>query len=308
MQAAPDEIVLTTGAQHAILLALSVLARPGDVILTEEFTYPGIKAIARFLNLRLIGVPLDAKGMRADAFEEACIKHRPKALYCMPNVQNPTAIVMPESRRQQIVAVAEKRGVPIVEDDTYGFLAPDAPAPLAARARESSYYITTLSKSVAPAVRIGYLSAPRAALESISNAIMTTTWMASPLTAEIATTWIESGCADSVAYWRRREAKARYTLARRILGAAFAPSIGHETYHFWIRLPEPWRADEFVAQAAARGVIVTPSEAFAIGRGAAPHAVRVCLGATRRRDTLERGISILAELLKGSPRLTAASL
>jgi DNA-binding transcriptional MocR family regulator len=146
-----DEVVVTNGAQHAIFLALSTLARPGDVILTEGLTYPGVKTIASMLHLRLEGVAIDATGLRPEAFQDACEKHRPKALYCMPTVQNPTASVMNEQRRRRIADIARMNHVAVIEDDTYGFLAPDAPRPITARAESLGFYITTMSRAWRPA-------------------------------------------------------------------------------------------------------------------------------------------------------------
>jgi DNA-binding transcriptional MocR family regulator len=92
--------------------------------------------------------------------EEACAKFRPKALYCMPTVQNPTGSIMSEQRRHQIAEIARRNNVATIEDDTYGFLAPDAPAPITVQVPRLGYYITTLLKSVAPGVRIGYMVCP----------------------------------------------------------------------------------------------------------------------------------------------------
>ena len=308
LRVSSDEVVVTNGAQHAILLALSTLARPGDVILAEALTYPGVKAVAGILHLRLEGLAIDGKGLRPEGFQEACEKYRPKALYCMPTVQNPTGSIMSEQRRHGIAEIARRNRVAIVEDDTYGFLAPDAPAPITVRAERLGYYITTLSKSVAPGVRIGYMRVPRASLPAVSNAMMATTWVVSPLTAEIATAWIEGGAADAAVQWRRREAQARCDLAAKVLGRKIAREIAHPAFHFWMRLPEPWRADEFVRQAKMRGVVLSPPELFAVGRAGAPHAIRVCLGATRDRDTLRRGLSVLADLLGAAPPLQSAAL
>ena len=306
MDAPADEVVLTAGAQHGILLALSVLTKPGDVVLAEELTYPGIKSAARLLHLQLEGVALDGNGMRAQAFEDACAKYRPKAICCMPTMQNPTASIVPESRRNQIASIARKAKVAIIEDDTYGFLAPDAPASLTSRVPELGYFITTLSKSVAPGVRIGYLRVPRASIDAITSSVMATIWMVSPITAEIASNWIETGSADATMQWRRREAKARAAIARRILGKRALPE--RDTYHFWMLLPETWRADELIAQARTRGLILAPPEMFTVGKRTASSALRICLGAPRRRESLEQALSILRKLLDGPPPLTNSSL
>lgn len=306
LKVSPDEVVVTTGAQHAILLALSTLARPGDVILAEGLTYPGVKAVASMLHLRLEGLAIDGRGLRPEAFQEACEKHRPKALYCMPTVQNPTGSIMIEQRRRQIAEIARRNRVAIVEDDTYGFLAPDAPPPITLHAGTLGYYITTLSKSVAPGVRIGFMRVPRASLRDVSNALMATNWMASPLTAEIAAAWIEEGAADAAVQWRRREARVRYDLAAKVLGRKIAREIDHPAFHFWMSLPKQWRADEFVRQAKTCGVVLSPPDLFAVGRASVPHAIRVCLGSTRDRETLRRGLSAMADLLVAGPLPSAA--
>ena len=308
LRASPDEVVVTNGAQHAIFVALSTLARPGDVVLTEALTYPALKAIANTLHLQLEGVGIDNQGLRPEALVEACEKHRPKALYCMPTVQNPTASVMNDQRRRRIADIAQTNRLAVIEDDTYGFFAPDAPPPITARLERLGFYITTLSKSVAPGVRIGYLRAPRSSIPGVSNAVMATNWTVSPITAEIAAAWIEDGAADAAVKWRRREARARCDMVAKILGRNVARAIISSALHFWMPLPAPWRADEFVREARMRGVILSPPELFVVGRASAPHAIRICLGATRDRETLGRGLAVIAGLLNAEQPQPAATL
>jgi DNA-binding transcriptional MocR family regulator len=226
----------------------------------------------------------------------------------MPTVQNPTASVMSDQRRRQIADIARMNRLAVIEDDTYGFFAPDAPPPITAHLEHLGFYVTTLSKTVAPGVRIGYLRAPRSSIPRLANAMMATTWMVSPITAEIAAAWIEHGAADSAVQWRRREARARCDLAAKILGRKIAREISVWANHFWMPLPAPWRADELVREARMRGVILSPPELFVVGRASAPHAIRICLGATRDRETLKRGLSLIASLLNAERSQPAATL
>jgi DNA-binding transcriptional MocR family regulator len=123
-----------------------------------------------------------------------------------------------------------------------------------------------------------------------------TTWAVAPLTSAVASAWIRDGTADALVAARRAEARLRQQLAReRLDGADF--DAHPEAYYLWLRLPEPWRSDSFVAEARARGVALTPAEAFAVGRSPVPHAVRLCTGAARTREALDRGLSIVADLL-----------
>lgn len=300
LEARPEQILVCSGAQHAMAVLFSTLAKPGDTVLTESLTYPGMKTLASLLHLRLQGLEMDDHGIRPEALEAACRDGRARMLYCVPTIQNPTATVMPEPRRREIATIAERHGLLVVEDDTYGLLPADRPPPLSCFAPETSFYIASLAKSLAPGLRIGYLLAPGRLLERVVPGIRSTTWMAAPLMAEIATIWIDDGTADRLLKRKRLEAAERQKLAARVLGRP-AGGSHPESYHLWLRLPEPWRGDGFVARARQRGVAVTPAEAFVVG-GGAPDGVRVCLGAVRARSHLEKGLRILAEILEGSAR------
>jgi DNA-binding transcriptional MocR family regulator len=291
-------VLVCSGSQHAVAIVLSTLLRPGDVLATEELTYPGLKSIASLLHLRLLGLPLDDAGLRADAFEAACRTGSVRALCCVPTLQNPTASLMPEERRAEIARIARAHGVAIVEDDVHALLPAERPLPIAAHAPELSYYITSTSKTLAPGLRVGYLLAPEDKLDRLTNAVRATVWSSAPLMAEIASLWIRDRRADQILEARRQEAAARQQLARALLaGADFR---AHPfAYHLWLRLPEPWRGEAFAAEARRRGVSVTPAEAFVVGRASAPHAVRLGLGAPRSQGELREGLRILAEMLAG---------
>jgi DNA-binding transcriptional MocR family regulator len=304
LEADPDRVVITSGAQHGAAVVLAAIARPGDLILTEEVTYAGIKALASLLHLQLRGLPLDRHGLLPEAFEAACRSASPRALFCMTNLQNPTGHTMPLARRREIAAIAIAHDVALVEDDVNGFLPADPLPPLAELAPGQTYYVTGTSKSLAPGLRIGYVVAPARSVERIAATVRASTWLTSPILAELVTGWIESGEADEMVAWKRSETAARHELAMEILAPWLRP--GPVSFHRWLPLPAPWRTETFVAQARARGVMVTPSEEFMVGRDSAPHAVRVCFGATLSRDRLEEGLRRLAVLLAQGPEPTLA--
>ncbi|MEO8089475.1 MAG: PLP-dependent aminotransferase family protein [Gemmatimonadales bacterium] len=299
LETEPDRVLITSGAQHAAAVVLSTIARPGDLVLTEEVTYAGIKALASLLHLQLRGLQLDKYGLIPEAFEAACRSGTPRALFCMTNLQNPTGHTMPLSRRREIVAIAVAHDVALIEDDVNGFLPADPLPPLAQLAPSQTYYVTGTSKSLAPGLRIGYVVAPGHKVERIAATIRASTWLTSPILAELVTGWIESGEADEMVAWKRSETAARHEMALEILAPWLTP--GPVSFHRWLPLPAPWRTETFVAQARARGVMVTPSEEFMVGRESAPHAVRVCFGATLSRDRLEEGLRRLAVLLAQGP-------
>lgn len=295
----PGRVVITSGTQHGAAAVLMSIARPGDLVLTEEVTYSGITALANLFQLRLSGLPMDEHGLDPEAFEAACRSEHPRALFCMATLQNPTGRTMPLSRRRELAAIAEAHDVAVLEDDVNGFLPADPLPPIAAIAPAHTYYITGTSKSLAPGFRIGYVIPPAHRLERVTASIQATTWFTAPLLAELVTDWIESGDADAMIRWKRSEIAARHAMARDILGR-WLPA-GPVCFHLWLPLPEPWRTETFVAQARLRGVLVNSSEEFVVGREGAPHAVRVCLGATLGRARLADGLRRLAGLLGEVP-------
>ena len=299
----PGRIIITSGAQHGATVVLASLTKPGDVVLTEELTYTGVKAIASLLNLQLQPLPLDDHGISPKAFASACRSGPVRALYCMPTLQNPTGRTMPLERRREIAEIATRHEVAIVEDDVYGFLPVKPLPPITALAPANAYYITSASKSLAPGLRVGYVVAPLPKVERVAGIIRATTWLTAPLLAELATHWIEGGEADEIVRWKREETVERYALARRVL-EPWMTERAAAGFNFWLQLPDPWRTEEFVAQARNRGVVVSPSEEFVVGRKSAPYAVRVCLGAGIGRERLEDGLRRLAELLHEGPGTT----
>ena len=195
------------------------------------------------------------------------------------------------------MAVARAHGLAVVEDDVHGLLPEERPRPIAALAPERSYYLTSTSKTLAPGLRIAYVAAPPAMVPRLAASLRATTWAVAPLTAAVASAWIRDGTADALLAARRQEARERQAIAgERLAGADLQTQP--EAYYLWLRLPEPWRGDAFAAEARARGVLVTPAEAFAVGREAAPHAVRLCLGAARTQEALGRGLDVVAGLLR----------
>jgi DNA-binding transcriptional MocR family regulator len=295
--AAAENVLVCTGSQHGLTVLLATLLGPDDLLLTESLTYAGLMAVAGLLHLHLEGLPIDTDGLRPDALEDACRRGKAKAVYLVPTLHNPTTAVMPEARRREIAAIASSHGLVIVEDDVHGLLPEPRPRPLAALVPERTYYLTSTSKTLAPGLRTAYVLAPHGMVPRIEASLRATTWAVAPLTAAVASAWIRDGTADSILEARRAEARARQALARERLAGADLESQP-EAYYLWLRLPEPWRGEAFAAEARARGVLVTPSEAFAVGRGAAPHAVRLCLGAARSREALGRGLDRVGELLR----------
>ncbi len=294
----PDRVVVTNGAQHAMVVILGALLRPGDTVVTAELSYPGFKSVAQMLGLKLRGVAMDGQGIRADALDELCGQASPQALYCVPSIQNPTGATMSEQRRRDIAEVARKHGLIVIEDQIHVSMGPERIPPIAAFAPERTLHITTLSKWATFGLRIGFIAAPERAVERIRSGVRSTLWMPAPLMTEVAVRWITDGTAERLAKKKLDELDARHELVREILGH-HRVDMHRGSLHVWVHLPEPLRSDEFVAQARQRGVLVAGAEAFAVGRDV-PHAVRVSLAQVPHREEVRRALEILADILDGA--------
>jgi DNA-binding transcriptional MocR family regulator len=299
LEAPPERVIVTAGGQHAMTALLSALLRPGDTILAGELTYPGMKALAQMLGLRIRGVALDEEGIRPDALEEACHDGVPAALYAVPTLQNPTCATMSEERRRQIAHIAQRHDLLVLEDHVHAHMVDDEPPPLTVFAPERTIHLSTISKSVTFGLRTGFVVAPDELVERVRAGVRSTIWMPPPLMTEVTTRWLSDGTADRVAAMKRAELKARMDIAREVLGDRYDMRSSDASIHFWLQLPEPWRSDECVAQARQRGVLVAGAEAFAVGRRDVPHAVRVCVGSIPQREDVKRGLEILSEVLEG---------
>src|SRR3546814_2600007 len=158
---------LVTGVQTCALpislgsATLAVLAEPGEPVLAEALTYPGVLDAARLLRRPLKPVAMDEEGVIPGALDEAAAATGARTVVLVPTIQNPTATVMGAERRRAITEVARRRNLMIVEDDVYGFLLESRPPPIATFAPERTVYLTSASKCLAPGLRAGWIAAPR---------------------------------------------------------------------------------------------------------------------------------------------------
>ncbi|CAK16573.1 PLP-dependent aminotransferase family protein [Pseudomonas entomophila] len=298
-----QQVVITSGAQHGLMVAISALTEAGDLVLCESLCYPGIISVAHGLGRRLRGVPMDEEGIIPEALREICQREKPAMLVCVATCQNPTTAIMSNARRAQIAALAEEFDFLLLDDDIYGFLATDADTrPLSTFAPDRSIYLTSLSKSVLPALRIGYLYSPPKLLSRLTSMVRSTVWMPSPLTAQLASHVIGEGLDSQLIRMHRAEAAARQAIASEVFGAGALRSQPHG-YHVWLNLPEQWRSDEFALLARANGVIVMSGSQFQVERSGDPRGVRVVLMSPTSQEELRFALTQLASLLEsGDPK------
>lgn len=299
LDADANRVIVCNGAQNGLLASLAAVTRPRDTVLAEKLNYAGVRCLADILRLDLRGIEIDEEGMIPDELEAACRKDKVTAILVTPTNQNPTNAVMSLERRKAVVEIARKAGALLIEDDIFGHLSGDGAPTLAALAPDRCIYVCGLSKSIAAGLRVGYIVSPAALVNRIVDSLDTIHWSSPVLMGEIATLLIEDGEADEFLAWHRREARARYSMVRNLLGLENRAAL--PSYHMWVPLPDPWRPADFVAELKSRGVLVSPADKFAVDRSAVPHAIRISFGLLRDNEKLQRGVEIIADCFGGRP-------
>lgn len=287
LELSPQQVLLCAGAQQGVFAALLGLCEPGEPILVEALTSPGIKAAGRQLRLPLHGVAMDEYGIVPDDLDRLARATSARVAVLTPCLQNPTAVSMDARRREEIAAVARRHGLLIIEDDIYGALGNEPP--LASVLSDRTLLISSLSKTVAPGLRLGFIAGPQKWLALIDPERQATSWALSTLCLRIGSQWLEDGTAARRLAWQREQVTRRWRLAQKLLGAAGADA----SPHLW--LPVPGGRD-LAALCRAAGVEAAMADVFAVGHDAAC-ALRLSLTAAPSLAVLKARLEAIASQL-----------
>lgn len=301
----PESVLFAGNGRQAAAAAVSALVPPGGRLGVEALTYPGIKALARRLGVTLVPLPIGADLAGPDPAALAAVHAAAPlhAVYLQPRAHNPLGTSWSPDRREQLAEVLTAYSIPVIEDAVWSFMAGGAPsaAPFAAALppEHVAVLVDSLSKRLAPGLTVGYLIAPQAVRTVIADALRLAASLPSGFALEAAVRWIGDGTLESVCAAKRADAAARTRLARELLPPRRrAPLPEQGSYFVWWELPEPLRAEPFVAAALEHGIAVTPGSAFAADPRSTPRAVRLAL-ASPPLETLERALGTLARLAQG---------
>ncbi len=293
-----DRVLLAPGTQPALYALLAVHTQPGDTLLTECLTYPGIKAAAAAAGVTVVGLAMDAEGVIPSALDRAARAHAAKLVYLMPTIHNPTTITMPEERRRRVADVIRKRGLMLIEDDPYSFLAPGFVCRVRHWSRTRSYLAGSLAKCIAPGFR-----ASIARLHPTSKAAEQRGEAAARHAANVGA--FDGKRADTVDA-RRNGDRHRRCRARRSncatnpraenpgRGVLRSPPAG--AARVGAQLPDGLPAARFAAELHGRGLAVVTADAFSID-AEPPGAIRLALGAAQSRAQLVKALEILSGAL-----------
>jgi DNA-binding transcriptional MocR family regulator len=300
----PSRIVITNGAQSAMDLAFSTLCKAGDVILTEELTFSVMKAIAQYRGYCLAPVAMDEEGILPDALAAAAKATGARVLYTMPTLQNPTARTLSLARRMELIKVARRLDMVFVEDDVYAAYVErrDAPPPLVNLAPEITYYVSGLSKSLAPGLRTGFVVAPTAVgAARVAVGLRISAHSAQSMGLLIAQQAIEDGSAEQILRENRKLLRTRASAIRTALNLR-PERLASMSPHVWLPATEG-EATRLEAQLLSENVRITRTSdpVLDASRGS---GLRFCVGAPRREADFERAVATIQRVLNQPPDLS----
>jgi DNA-binding transcriptional MocR family regulator len=302
-----DDILVTSGSQQALTLIAAVLLEPGDAVLVEEPSYLAALQCFQMAGARVVPVPCDDDGLDPDALPALVRRERPKLLYTVPTFHNPTGRTLPLERRAALARAAGRLGLWIVEDDPYGELRyrgePVTPVAALPGAEDRTIALSTLSKVLAPGLRIGWLRTPAALRRGLVVAKQAADLHTSTIDQAAAAHWLAHGDLDThiaglrAAYGPRRDALVDGLPRALPAGSRWTRPDGG--MFVWVRLPDGWDADALLPAALERQVAFVPGRPFFPGPGD-PATLRLSF-TTHTTDEIAEGLERLRAAVQRFP-------
>lgn len=294
-----EQVLLSSGAQSGLAAVLSAVAKAGDGILLEQLTYTRFATLARGLGMRLESVSMDDRGLRPEALDAACRQGRGRVLLLTPTLHNPTGITMDEVRRNEIVEVARAHDVFVIEDDVYGVLHLEGLPKLQTLMPERTAYITSLSKFLAPGLRIGIIAVPPRLIHAVTGKQADFSIATPALTGLGLIEAQREGLLENAAEQQRTAIAQRQIRARRHFNETLIAS-SPQTLHLWLELPDARRVDEVIMPLAERGIKVANGRFFAVDSRSEVPFMRISLGPLDDNH-MDRDLSAIAEAISKAP-------
>lgn len=301
-----DEILITSGSLQGLDLVNGILTSRGDTVLIEQECYQGSITRLTRRGVNIVGIPLDDDGMRVDAVASALANLkakgiRPKYIYTIPTVQNPTGTIMSEQRRAELLKLSEEYGVPIFEDDCYADLIWDGKRPPALYAMSQTagvIHIGSFSKSVAPALRVGYIVAPWAVLSRILS-IKTDAGsgaLEQMVLAEFCTAHFNDHVPKLTRGLRLKLEAMMEALAEQF-GTAAEFDDPKGGIFLWVKLPDSVDTLKLYQAASAAGIAINPGTEWSVNAGHSKSRLRLCFASPSVQE-IRDGVAALAEVCR----------
>jgi 2-aminoadipate transaminase len=264
-----DDILITTGSQQPLDLTAKIFLDPGDCVLTENPTYLAAIQAFQTYEVRFVAVPTDEEGLIPEALPELIEREKPKFLYTIPNFQNPTGVTLSASRRRTLYTIAARYGLTVLEDDPYGALRYTGKAipPIKSLDTEGLViYLSTVSKTIAPGLRIGWVVAAEQIYRKLTIAKQAADLHASSLDQRIVHRYLADFDSDAHIERIRKSYGERFSIMDAALKAhmpaGFTWTHPEGGMFLWVTCPEGINTNELMQEALARKVLFVPGQDF----------------------------------------------
>jgi len=304
LQTRSENVLITAGSQQALSLVSQILLKPGDAILVESPTYSGALDLFRALNFKVVGIPMDGQGMQVDALEKLLQRHHPKLIYTIPNFHNPTGTCLSTTRRHQLIILADRYNIPILEDDFVGDLRYEGRIQPALKALDPGgrvIYVSTFSKILMPGLRVGFLVAEGPIYNWLVNFkrvndLATSTLVQRALEAYVTVGRYQSHLRRSCQIFRKRR-DVMLSAIRRYLPSEVRLDSPQGGLFIWLQLPEKMSAEKLLALALEEGVTFAPGNGFFPDASDGRNWLRLNFVA-QSPDQIEEGIKRLGKAIQ----------
>lgn len=306
VEVSPDQLIITNGSMQAVtLVGQTFMEEKGDIVITEEYTYSGTIGAYKGIGLNMVGVAMDDEGMRMDALRETLARledegKRPKFIYTLTTYQNPTGTVMPESRKRELIEIAAGYDLPLVEDNCYGdvhFEGDKVPSMFAMDESPGQVYIGSLSKILAPGIRLGYVLAREPLLSKFAARRFDagSNYFAAAVAAQFYKDGIWSHCETANPVLKHKRDLVIAGLKEHVDDiCVWSEPVGG--LFMWVRLPADTEMDKLIRIANEQGFYFAPGAAFHVDRKAEPY-IRLAFGHVPD-DAIVEGIPVLARSIR----------
>jgi GntR family transcriptional regulator of abcA and norABC len=297
----PSSILVVSGALQALqLISIGLLSR-GSTIFLEKPSYLYSLSVFQSAEMKLYGLPMDHDGLIPSEISQINNKKERAVLYTIPTFHNPTGILMQEQRRKELMSVCEKEQIPIIEDDVYGDLWIDTPPPAPLKTHDkygNVLYLGSLSKTLSPGLRIGWMVGPESVIERLSDLKMQTDYGSSSLSQRVAFEWLSSGLHEQHLTFVREQLKIRREVAMKALtenlaGLAtwYEPKGG---FFIWVKVSPLLQYKHLFEKALSEGVLLNPGSIYAEQSN---QYIRLSYGFASLED-IKEGIYRLGKIIK----------
>ena len=305
-----ENLMIIGGSTWGVSMICGQLTRAGDVALVDAPSYRDALHIFRDQRLETRAVPIDGGGIIVEELARTLRDleaegRLPKFYYVVPNFQNPSSVIMPESRRRAVIDLSRRYGFLIVEDDVYSdirFRGALPPSFYALAGGENVLRIGSFSKTLAPGLRLGWLiGAGERIAGFVGSGALKMGGGANPFTAAVVARYCGSGDWERHVGWLRGQYQERRDIALQALEAAMPPAVRYTVpeggYFLWLRLPRAVRVDELAARARGRGIYFAPGTGFFVEPERGLHHLRLSYSFLPPA-ALRAGIAGLGELIR----------